>query len=328
MGAPPIYMLLMYILTGTLDSLVNANYGALFPDLFRKDDERAKVNGIRQICQLFAMAISIALTPMITEKIGYRLTSVIYGVLALAVMMYCFLGCHEPMDYVDEPMPKLLDSVLALLKNPRFWIFGFAGAFYSAAFALISQALPFYVKYTLGLGGSTTTLMLGIVLGVSVLGILMWSQVAKKLPVMTVWRIGFIVMAVGFIPLYFANTLPFAIAVAAVMGVGIAACLTTMDCIGAKIVDDDYRKYGIRREGIINSLGGVMNRLNGLYTSLAFYVASSAFGFVNGDDPGPNPGFAARILLCVFPFAAMVIASVITFFLHFPADETASSENG
>ena len=27
-------------------------------------------------------------------------------------------------------------------------------------------------------------------------------------------------------------------------------------------------------------------------------------------------------------FAAMVIASVITFFLHFPADETASSENG
>ena len=112
------------------------------------------------------------------------------------------------------------------------------------------------------------------------------------------------------------------------MGVGIAACLTTMDCIGAKIVDDDYCKYGIRREGIINSLGGVMNRLNGLYTSLAFYVASSAFGFVNGDDPGPNPGFAARILLCVFPFAAMVIASVITFFLHFPADETASSENG
>ena len=264
-----IYMLLMYILTGTLDSLVNANYGALFPDLFRKDEDRAKVNGIRQICQLFAMAISIALTPMITEKIGYQLTSVIYGVLALAVMMYCFLGCHEPMDYEDEPMPKLFDSILALIKNPRFWIFGFAGAFYSAAFSLISQALPFFVKYTLGLGGSTTTLMLGI-----------------------------------------------------------AACLTTMDCIGAKIVDDDYRKYGIRREGIINSLGGVMNRLNGLYTSLAFYVASSAFGFVNGDDPGPNPGFAARILLCVFPFAAMVIASVITFFLHFPADETASSENG
>ena len=316
-----IYMLLMYILTGTLDSLVNANYGALFPDLFRTDGERAKTNGIRQICQLFAMAISIALTPMITERIGYRLTSLIYGLLALAVMMYCFIGCREPMDYENAPKPRLFDSVLALIKNPRFWIFGFAGAFYSAAFALISQALPFYVKYTLGLGGSTTTLMLGVVLGVAVIGILIWSRVAKRLPVMTVWRIGFIVMAIGFVPLYFADTFPAAVAIAAVMGIGIAACLTTMDCIGAKIVDDDFRKYGVRREGIINSLGGVMNRLNGLYTSLAFYIASSVFGFVNGDEPGPNPGLAVRILLCVFPFAAMAIASVITFFLRFPEEE-------
>ena len=44
------------------------------------------------------MAISIALTPMITERIGYRLTSLIYGALALAVMLYCFIGCREPME--------------------------------------------------------------------------------------------------------------------------------------------------------------------------------------------------------------------------------------
>lgn len=313
-----IYMLLMYILTGTLDSLINANYGALFPELFQSDGERAKTNGIRQICQLFAMAISIALTPMITEAIGYRLTSLIYGILALAVMMYCFLGCRESTDYEELEKPKLIDSIIALIKNPHFWIFGFAGAFYSAAFALISQALPFYVKYTLGLGGSTTTIMLGIVLGVAVIGILVWSRIAKNLPVMTIWRTGFIIMAIGFVPLYFAKVLPFAIAVAAVMGFGIAACLTTMDCIGAKIVDDDYQRNGVKREGIINSLMGVMNRLNGLYTSLAFYIASECFGFVSGDDPGTNPGLAAKVLLCVFPCAAMVLATVISFFLKLP----------
>lgn len=321
-----IYMLLMYILTGTLDSLVNANYGSLFIELFKKDEDRAKTNGIRQICQLFAMAISIALTPMITEKIGYQLTAVIYGVLALAVMMYCFWGCRETeTNYEEMEKPKLIPSIVALLTNPRFWIYGLAGAFYSAAFSLISQALPFYVKYTLGLGGSTTTIMLGIVLGVAVIGILIWSRLAKKMPIMTVWRIGFIIMAVSFIPLFFVKTLPFAIAIAAVIGVGVAACLTTMDCIGAKIVDDDYRKHGVKREGIINSLMGVMNRLNGLYISLAFFVTSELFGFNNGDDPGENPALAARVLLCVFPAAAMMIASVVTFFLKFPEGE---KENG
>lgn len=313
-----IYMLLMYILTGTLDSLVNANYGALFPELFQSDSERAKTNGIRQICQLFAMAISIALTPMITEKIGYRKTSLIYGILAVAVMMYSFIGCKESTNYEELEKPRLLDSIIALIKNPHFWIFGFAGAFYSAAFALISQALPFYVKYNLGLGGSSTTIMLGIVLGVAVIGIVIWSRISKKVAVMKIWRTGFIIMAIGFVPLYFAKTLAVAVVIAGVMGFGIAACLTTMDCIGAKIVDDDYQRNGIKREGIINSLMGVMNRLNGLYTSLAFYIASSCFGFVNGDEPGDNPALASKILLCVFPFAAMVVASIITFFLKLP----------
>ena len=313
-----IYMLLMYILTGTLDSLVNANYGALFPELFQSDSERAKTNGIRQICQLFAMAISIALTPMITEKIGYRKTSLIYGILAVAVMMYSFIGCKESTNYDELEKPKLIDSIIALIKNPHFWIFGFAGAFYSAAFALISQALPFYVKYNLGLGGSSTTIMLGIVLGVAVIGIIVWSRISKKVAVMKIWRTGFIIMAIGFVPLYFAKTLPVAVVIAGVMGFGIAACLTTMDCIGAKIVDDDYQRNGVKREGIINSLMGVMNRLNGLYTSLAFYIASSCFGFVNGDEPGDNPALASKILLCVFPFAAMVVASIITFFLKLP----------
>ena len=41
------YFLLTYILTGTLDSLVNANYGALFPDLFKSEAERANTNSMR-----------------------------------------------------------------------------------------------------------------------------------------------------------------------------------------------------------------------------------------------------------------------------------------
>lgn len=314
-----VYMLLMYILTGTLDSLVNANYGALFPELFRTDKERAKTNGIRQVCQLLAMAISIALTPMIAEKIGYQITSLIYGLLAVAVMIYSFLGCkEEKIDAETYEPPKLIPSIVALAKNPHFWMFGLAGAFYSAAFSLISQALSFYVKYTLGLTGTYTTIMLAVVLGVAVVGIFVWSQVAKKVSVLKIWRIGFVAMALGFIPLYFANSLPFAIVVAAIMGFCIAACLTTMDCIGAKIVDDDYHRHGIKREGLINSLVGVMNRLNGLFTSLAFFVASEAFGFVSGDEPGDNPGMAAKVLLCVFPFVAMVLASIISFFLKLP----------
>ena len=63
-----------------------------------------------------------------------------------------------------------------------------------------------------------------------------------------------------------------------------------------------------------------MNRLNGLYTSLAFFVVARAFGFENGDNPGDNPAEASRVLLCVFPAIAMLIAVIFSFFLKFKED--------
>lgn len=324
-----VYILLMYILTGTLDSLINANYGALFPTLFKTDDERAKTNGIRQICQLLAMVISIVLTPMVTKAIGYGLTAIIYGVVALVVILYMTFGCHEDLEAEEEEMknqekPDLFKAIFALITNSKFWIFGFAGAFYSAAFSLISQAITFYVKYTLELDSSMTTVMLGTVFGFALIGIAVFSFISKKVEIIKIWRLGFIVMAVGFVPLYFATTLPVAIAIASVMGVGVAGCLITMDCIGAKIIDDDYARHGVKREGMLTSLIGVMNRLNGLYVSLGYKLMYTVYGFENDANPGDRPGDAARVLMCVLPFIAMALASIFSFFLHF--DEKKKSE--
>lgn len=317
-----IYILLMYILTGTLDSLINANYGALFPTLFKTDEERAKTNAVRQICQLLAMVISIVLTPMVTDKLGYGLTAIIYGVIALVVILYMTFGCHENIkeeqeDYENQEKPELFKALFALATNKKFWIFGFAGAFYSAAFSLISQVVPFYVKYTLKLESTMTTIMYAFVFGFALVGIAVLSKLAKKIEIINIWRFGFIAMAVGFIPLYFVNTLPAAIAVASFIGIGVAGCLISMDCIGAKIIDDDYARHGIKREGMLTSLVGVMNRLNGLYVSLGFKIMYSVYGFENGDNPGTRPGEASRMLMCVMPFVAMALASIFSLFLRF-----------
>ncbi len=108
------YMMAMYILTGTLDSLINSNYGALFPELFKDRQVRAKTNAMRQAFQFIAMVLSIALTPMIVSglgfdgnlTLGYRLTSWIYGGIALAVIWYMTLSAHEDFSAMDKPKPS------------------------------------------------------------------------------------------------------------------------------------------------------------------------------------------------------------------------------
>jgi len=317
------YMLLMYMLTGTIDSLINANYGALFPELFRTDAERAKTNAMRQAFQLVAMVISIALTPLVTNWLGYGMTSVVYGVLAAAVIIYCTLGCHEGEPAEDGEKPRLWDTLKVLLTNPKFWIFGLTNAFYSAAMSLVMSAVPFYVRYTLNLDSGANTLLLGVVLLLAMGGVAVWAALVRKYSLMPVWRAALIVLMAAFVPLYFMTSLAGAIVASCAVGMGFAGAITTMDLIGARIMDEDTRKHGLKREGTYASAMGFMNRLSGLFTSLAFLLVGRLYGFQSGDVPGPDPGAAARFLLAAFPFCVMVLSVVCSRFLKFPALESA-----
>ncbi len=62
---------------------------------------------------------------------------------------------------------------------------------------------------------------------------------------------------------------------------------------------------------------GFMNRLNGLFTSSAFYLVFVLFGFESGLNPGPQPGSAARFLLTVFPPLLMLISLAFSFLISF-----------
>jgi GPH family glycoside/pentoside/hexuronide:cation symporter len=66
-----------------------------------------------------------------------------------------------------------------------------------------------------------------------------------------------------------------------------------------------------------------MNRLNGLFTSFAFYLVYKLFAYESGTNPGPQPDDAARFLLAVFPPILMVISFAFSFFIEFkqPAEK-------
>jgi GPH family glycoside/pentoside/hexuronide:cation symporter len=311
------YCMLFYILTGTLDSVINANYGALFPELFRDDSSRAKTNALRQAFQLVAMIISIALTPMVTEALGYGLTSIIYGILGGVVILYMTFTSRERTPEVGEPVPSLWKALKDLLTNKKFWIAGLANAFYSAAMSLVLASVAFYVEYALGLSAGNSTFLLAAVLVIAIGGVAVWAWLVRKYSLMPVWRAALGVLAITFIPLYFAFNLVTAIIFSAFVGFGFAGVITTMDLIGAKIMDEDTQKHGLRREGIISNALGFMNRLNGLFTSAAYLLVFRIYGFESGDNPGIRPDDAARFLMTIVPPVLMVISFAFSWFIDF-----------
>ncbi len=322
------YCVLFYILTGTLDSVINANYAALFPELFPNDTLRASTNAMRQAFQLVAMIISIALTPVVTAMLGYGLTAVLYGLLAGVVILYMTFTSRERDFEPEEPKPGLWQAIRDLITNGKFWIAGFANAFYSAAMSLVLATVPFFVTYALGLSSGQSTFLLAAVLIIAIVCVAFWAWLVKKFTLMPVWRAALITLAAAFVPLYFANSLVTAIIFSAFVGFGFAGVITTMDLIGARIMDEDTQKHHLRREGIIANALGFMNRLNSLFTGGAYLLVSWLYGFQSGENPGAQPDAAARFLMTVVPPVLMVISFAFSWFIHFKEPSEAAGTEG
>ena len=313
------YMLLMYVLTGTLDSLISTNYGALFPELFRTESERARTNAMRQVFQLVAMIVSIALTPVVTDAIGFSATALVYGVLAVAVIWFMAFGCHEDPAAMERPKPQLLRSIAAIASNPKFWLYGITNAAFFAGLALVQSGVPFYVKYHLGEGGVGSTVLLGVVIGCAILFIPVWVQILKKLTLMPSWRLSLVLCAVSVIPLYFTQTLAASVAAVVLFGFSMGGVSTTMDIVAARILDEDAAKYGIQREGTYSSLLSILNKSSGLFSSVAYFLVFQLYGFESGDNPGPAPDDASRFLTVLFPLAVLAVCVIMSNFLKFKA---------
>ena len=316
------YVLIMYMLTGTLDSLISSNYGSLFPELFKTEEERAKTNAIRQVFQLVAMVISIALTPMVADKLGYNKTALVYGVLAIVVILFMTFGTHEDLSLQDKPKPPLFGSIKAVIINPKFWKYGFTNAAFAAAISLVQTGVPLYILYFLKReDGISTTIMLGVSILSAIIFIPVWFKIIKKTTVMPAWRSAFAILAVGLIPLFFTSNFVAAVCMTVILGFGMGGVQASMDVVAARIIDEDRRKYGLQREGIYSSLLGVLNKVSGLFVSAGYLIAGKFFGYQNGDNPGPMPDLASRFLVVIFPAILMLLAFGFSFFLKFKEDE-------
>ncbi|WP_127794178.1 MFS transporter [Agromyces sp. LHK192] len=314
------------ILCEAFDSMLNANYGALLPELFPVEKQRAVANSLRQGFQLVALVISLAVTPLLTTKVfgteetttGFTVTAIIYGAIAVVVILFMAFGAKENPRYAEAARPRFFATVWQIVRNPRFWTIGIAGACYGSAMALVLAGLQLYVRYALGLPVSDALFLQAAVILVSVLGLFAWTRVVRRRGAAFTWRLAFVVLALSFIPLFFANSLVTAILAGILVGIGYSGMLATNDLIVARVLDDDARRHGQHREGLFLSAFGFFGRLNAIVSGLALASLAWFFGYQSGDAPGDQPDLAFRFFLCVYPFVLCAIGAVLARFIRVP----------
>ena len=95
---------------------------------------------------------------------------------------------------------------------------------------------------------------------------------------------------------------------AAIAGAGLGGIKVCREMIMAQVIDGSLARTGQRREGLYYSLLRVFGKLSRILEALALVILGVLFGYVSGENPGPDPQNAFRFLISVFPFVFVGLA--------------------
>lgn len=305
------YALGIFTLFESAFTVMSVNYAALFPELFQDLRERAGASSTYQGLGMLGELVGFAIPPFIYARFGFVPMAISFAGVAGVALFLAIIRNQEDPNALKAPPLDLKGAFGEALKDRPFVLFIIAFTFLMFVTAAYTLATPFWVKYTLGASPQGTSLIFAIVFIVAILSVSVWGRLVRVLGIKRSWLWAVAVMAASAIILGLASNLVFGAIGAAVAGAALGGAKVCREIIMSNFVDSSLKRTGHRREGIYYSLLRVMGRLSKIMESLALVLLGLLFGYVSGENPGPQPENAFRFLISVFPLAFAIIAWLI-----------------
>jgi GPH family glycoside/pentoside/hexuronide:cation symporter len=180
--------------------------------------------------------------------------------------------------------------------------------------------LPFYVKHALNAPPELASLLSGAALLVSLLVLPLWSRLVQKWRMKNTFLLVILIMALGMVMLSLPPNRLIATLGTAVIGAAWGGIWVCNNIIRADLVSQNLASTGKHTEALYYALLNVIQNMGGFLQSLAMMLATLLFGYVSGEEPGPQPAMAFRFLMGFAPLIGLVISwfSARSFFTDYP----------
>ncbi|UCC89679.1 MAG: MFS transporter [Anaerolineales bacterium] len=301
------YALVAIFLFETASTVLNTNYDALFPELFQRFRERTRASALRHGFGMAGELVGFALTPIIYTQFGFVGMAWFFAIMAGILLTFSILRNSEDPNAQKLPPVNLKGAFGDVLGDRPFWLFTWVATLLWFTTGLYTLATPFWARYTLKASPQAPSLIFATVFLVAILSVSLWSKLVRDWGIQRTWLWAIGVMILSAIVLGLASSLAVGVLAAVVAGLGLGGVKVCREMILASLVDQSIARTGRRREGIYYSLNRFIGRLSKLLESLALVLLGVLFGYVSGENPGPDPENAFRFLISVFPFICLVL---------------------
>jgi GPH family glycoside/pentoside/hexuronide:cation symporter len=302
------YALVIVFLYEAAATVMNTNYQALFPELFQAFRERTRASAYNHGLGMLGELAGFSLTPIIYARFGFVGMAIFFAVLTTILLTVSILRNAEDPSAQKHPPLDLKAALGVVIRDRPFWQFTIVATFVWFTTGIYTMAIPFYAKYTLAASPQAPSILFGTCFVVAIAVVSLWSRFVREWGIVRTWLWAIGVMALSAIVIGVAPNLAIGIVGAAIAGIGLGGVKVCREMILANLVDRSRTRCGHRCEGIYYGLNRFIGRLSKILEALALALIGVLFGYVSGENPGPDPANAFRFLIGVFPFVCLAFA--------------------
>ena len=324
-----VWLIIIMCVYETIGTISEVNRAALFPDLFRGQNERSKSIRANQITK-FILQISLAIfIPLILGSLGgkddpnaYLGTAIIGAILSYIFLIPYSYGVYEnkqlkafrvQLDIEGKSTSPLKETLVRIFTDRNYMAFIIVITLHSIAGTCFLFGLPFFLYDGLGYAIDDPRAMLPqiIIIITCFVGMLLFIPLVKKYGARKCGIFNLILFAVCLLLFFFlpVETMNYLIAFGGIFNGGVALCGIY---IGVESIDNAVIKSGKREEG---SYGGVLRVFTAYsYTiqTIIFAIVSSFTGFVSGDPSTYSAAYTGLLMqISLIPFLLLIIGAIV-----------------
>ena len=321
-----IYYIVMYCLFSTGFTIIMVPYNGLLPDMIDSYTVRAKFSSIRMIWSTIgAIAAGMIPTLLIKDTLNtgmYLKVAILFGFMFGFSAIVTFAGTWEKLK--NPVRTRLADSfseAVSVFKSRSFRIF--IGIYLSGQCAMdfVSGMAIYYVDEVLnGYGSGYLIMLMGVLMVSQLLGMLVFTPIMTRTSKRTTILIGApirIVSTLGLLAFSYegAPIIPI-LALAAGIGIGNAATLTSIFAILADMADVDELITSTSRPGIVSGMATFARKIS---AGLSVWIIGILLSLVGYDAKLAQSGvrqalFTQRGIAMIFIIIPVVLVAFLLLF--------------
>lgn len=327
-----IYFLAIIIIWEFFYTMWNLNQTALFPELFRDLDQRAKANTLVQFFQIISLMIVFILPSFFIPKYddpqyytNYMYAAIVISLIsAVSGTIFIKFGFKERIEFSKEyeRAPSFLNSLRYTFKNKAFRMYIVATFALWYTFAMLPTITPLYGSFVLGINSSLIlSLFLAIAFISSIIFLFLWKHILRKNGAKKTYIYVLVAFIATLAPFMFISDMIAAFIAYFCIGIGLAGAFIIRDVTLSAIIDEDELNTGIRREGSFYGVHGFMIKLTNVFVFISIALVFNSVGWAVFDPVGTSEEtiFGLRSLMFLFPSFFLVLGLIV--FLKFPIDK-------